>query len=563
MSTEIQIIHETIFNFLQEERKNNPKLRFSMRKSNRYDRLNQGYWFYGNENYVAVSFWSGSDWKNKTPNIFFGVYNNGYSFLEMSASDSEKKLFFFGEELRAWVTNLHPHRNGWRKDYNFKDDYIASLKSFLTLDKLSIDKAITETSTNYFSHLDKTFNRIGMIDPVDFEKRLENILKYKDAFNSELAKRPSVALRSIEIKDLFPIINLSILDIPNHVQWIFFTGLNGTGKSSILKALTAGICSNWDAGKQIYNTGNFKISILLETHNKKSDHHITIKTLHSPRVLSIGFAAYGASRQEIMVDQDTSEKSGIAYNLFNVDGKLLSLDKQILEWKIDQETQKKFPNAEQRISQIVDLLPDLIPSLIDIDIPEKTLYGIWSETLYTEEDENGLALRPVLFEELASGIRSLVGMLGDMLLRLYAMQPEISDPAELIGIVIIDEIDLHLHPILQKKLVEDLTQTFRKIQFVVSTHSPIPLLGAPKNSIVYNVTRNTSDGVCVKSLRNIDFSNMLPNMMLTSPIFGMEEIKPESNSDIRKMMVDNNYDDIEFFKMVEKRIDELAKEIND
>src|SRR4051812_3631813 len=96
---DIQIIHETVILFLLEKRKTMPELRFTLRRSNRFNRLEAGYWFYGNENYLAVSFWSGSDWKNKTPNIIFTITADGNSYLEFVASDSEKKKFFFFEEI--------------------------------------------------------------------------------------------------------------------------------------------------------------------------------------------------------------------------------------------------------------------------------------------------------------------------------------------------------------------------------------------------------------------------------------------------------------------------------
>jgi predicted ATP-binding protein involved in virulence len=69
-------------------------------------------------------------------------------------------------------------------------------------------------------------------------------------------------------------------------------------------------------------------------------------------------------------------------------------------------------------------------------------------------------------------------MIGDMMLCLFEQQIEVVDPAELAGIVLIDEIDIHLHPKWQKRVPEILHENFPKVQFIVSTHSPIPLLGA-------------------------------------------------------------------------------------
>ena len=73
MKMTIYEIHEAVFDICFEHYVDVPSEKFILRKSNRYDRLAHGHWFYGNDNYVAVSFWSGSDWKNKTPNIFFGI----------------------------------------------------------------------------------------------------------------------------------------------------------------------------------------------------------------------------------------------------------------------------------------------------------------------------------------------------------------------------------------------------------------------------------------------------------------------------------------------------------
>ena len=81
-------INEKVFDYLEEERKSNPKLTYTLRKSNYSDRLAEGYWFYGTENYLSVSFWSGMDWKNRTPNISFIILQNGETFLEINVSDS-------------------------------------------------------------------------------------------------------------------------------------------------------------------------------------------------------------------------------------------------------------------------------------------------------------------------------------------------------------------------------------------------------------------------------------------------------------------------------------------
>ncbi len=92
-------IQEEVLVLLDEYSKRDPIFRFSMRRSNRADKLAQGYWFHGNEDYLAVSFWSGMDWKNRTPNIIFVILNTGKTYLEVNMSDSKlKKEFAFKED---------------------------------------------------------------------------------------------------------------------------------------------------------------------------------------------------------------------------------------------------------------------------------------------------------------------------------------------------------------------------------------------------------------------------------------------------------------------------------
>ena len=76
---------------------------------------------------------------------------------------------------------------------------------------------------------------------------------------------------------------------------------------------------------------------------------------------------------------------------------------------------------------------------------------------YFREIESGIEAKmfdPVPYDYLASGIRSIIAMIGDLMLRLFDQQKSVISPSELSGIVIIDEIDVHLHPIYQKKIVE-------------------------------------------------------------------------------------------------------------
>ncbi len=78
-----------------------PDLRFSLRRNNREGRLEDGYWFHGNDAYVAISFWSGNDWKNRTPNIIFVIFESGETRLEVNVTDSQIKREFVQQILQT------------------------------------------------------------------------------------------------------------------------------------------------------------------------------------------------------------------------------------------------------------------------------------------------------------------------------------------------------------------------------------------------------------------------------------------------------------------------------
>lgn len=75
---------------------------------------------------------------------------------------------------------------------------------------------------------------------------------------------------------------------------------------------------------------------------------------------------------------------------------------------------------------------------------------------------------------LSDGIKSTMSMIADIAYRMAILNPQLLDNIllETSGIVLIDEIDMHLHPSWQSKIIKVLTETFPKIQFIFTTHSP-------------------------------------------------------------------------------------------
>jgi predicted ATP-binding protein involved in virulence len=97
--------------------------------------------------------------------------------------------------------------------------------------------------------------------------------------------------------------------------------------------------------------------------------------------------------------------------------------------------------------------------------------------------ETGLLLG---FDQLSDGQRNMLGMVADMAYRASTLNPHLgaAAPEQTPGVVLIDEIDLHLHPSWQRRVVHDLRRAFPQVQFIVTTHSPQVLSEVPGDAVI-------------------------------------------------------------------------------
>lgn len=94
--------------------------------------------------------------------------------------------------------------------------------------------------------------------------------------------------------------------------------------------------------------------------------------------------------------------------------------------------------------------------------------------------------RRELFNQLSDGYRNMIAMVADIAHRAVRLNPHHRDRVllETSGVILIDEIDLHLHPKWQRRVVDDLQKAFPKIQFIVSTHSPFIIQSSAQGEII-------------------------------------------------------------------------------
>lgn len=118
----------------------------------------------------------------------------------------------------------------------------------------------------------------------------------------------------------------------------------------------------------------------------------------------------------------------------------------------------------------------------------------------------------LILSQLSDGERSFLAIIGDLVRRLSIANPALSDPLQGAGVVLIDELELHLHPQWQRNVVENLRKVFPKIQFVATTHSPFIIQTLRSDELIL------LDDIVIGSFANRGLEEIASKVMgVTSP----------------------------------------------
>jgi predicted ATP-binding protein involved in virulence len=181
-----------------------------------------------------------------------------------------------------------------------------------------------------------------------------------------------------------------------------------------------------------------------------------------------------------------------------------------------------------------------------IELPIKSIYD--NQTLdRLVIDKNGVTLE---VDSLSAGEKMLFLMVADISRRLTLANPSLPNPLYGTGIILIDEIDLHLHPQWQRTVLSALTTTFPNIQFIVTTHSPQVLSQVKRESVVF-----LEDGKVVQNIPNTygrDSNSLLWELFAT----------PERPKEIQVLISESaTLIDQEKYGLAQQKINELSAQI--
>jgi predicted ATP-binding protein involved in virulence len=154
----------------------------------------------------------------------------------------------------------------------------------------------------------------------------------------------------------------------------------------------------------------------------------------------------------------------------------------IEEWLLQLFLSEKLgqTKATNIIAQVKNVLTSgLLPDVNGLDIK-----SIESGNSFENFIEFTTDYGKVRLKDLGYGYQSMMGWVLDLVRRMVERYPSVEKPLEQPAIVLVDEIDLHLHPEWQRKIIAHLTKYFPKTQFIVTAHSPLIVQSAERVNVV-------------------------------------------------------------------------------
>lgn len=194
--------------------------------------------------------------------------------------------------------------------------------------------------------------------------------------------------------------------------------------------------------------------------------------------------------------EDTENESGLSDDIFEKLKDVLGNDRET--WS--KLNQLKASSKDRQLTAVRSAIYKFMPEFSNLRVRRKP-------RLHMSIDKNAQSLNVA---QLSQGEKSLMALIGDIARRLAVMNPAMENPLKGDGIVLIDEVDMHLHPKWQRTLIAQLTSTFPNCQFVLTTHSPL-VISDSKDVLTYLIEE---DGVKpLSSLYGLSCNDVLDEVM--------------------------------------------------
>ena len=305
------------------------------------------------------------------------------------------------------------------------------------------------------------------------------------------------------------------IEFGNHITCI--AGINGSGKSSCLEALAKSIhallrpivnpklknvifedvkeadinvnSENKCASLSLdFDCGGNNLSQKIDTEGHISRDFEIEEIARSLKKEFTVASYYPVNRSELDIDVSVETEKDLSEKKESLAGAMAAVThyKEFFKWFRDREDRenqeivsrykrqsKEAEYEDYALKAVRTAISTLLPGFSQMAVERKKLSIVVNK-------ENSV----LDFSNLSDGEKGIITLFGDIARRLAIANENLENPLEGNGIILIDEIDLHLHPSWQRKICHALVQTFPNCQFVVTTHSP-QILGELKTDEIW------------------------------------------------------------------------------
>ena len=382
----------------------------------------------------------------------------------------------------------------------------------------------------------------------------------KSSMNSSGIKFRSISLKSFRSFDDFEI-NCK-KDDSSLYQWTVLLGNNNTSKTSILKAIAnlRPVIFNYKKKGELvdsvipasFKPASFKnkdkseelaksFTVSCELTNVEprpswsyeENKRWSVDVLGG-RLSTFYIFGYGVSRYPSKTS--LSEQScGDCDTLFSNDQRLVNIEEWLMQ--LDYAAKNNNASADKRLKKVRELLcGNIFPEISDFRFESSD--EMHNYVLFQTKDGW------FRYTQLGYGYQSMLSWVIDLCKRMFEKYPDSDNPLQESAVVLIDEIDLHLHPKWQRDIIAIISNVFKNVQFIVTTHSPLVIQSM--NEVNLYVLRREGEKLIAEHSPITNFSG-----------WTVEEILRETMK-----MDDDVYSDIyqKYFKKFDEGLDQGDKE---
>jgi energy-coupling factor transporter ATP-binding protein EcfA2 len=225
---------------------------------------------------------------------------------------------------------------------------------------------------------------------------------------------------------------------------------------------------------------------------------------------SLFMVAYGATRRTESGEFDPGSRSKSRHARY---ARVAGLFEDHLTLVPMQRWLEKVEKNESRFSEVIELIANLLPEGLEFRGEQERDEYVFHH--------HGIT---VAFRALSDGYRAYIGWITDLISHLVTVCPPKTKLRELEGVVLVDEIDLHVHPTWQREIVAQISRALPRLQFVFTTHSPI-VAGSVASANLFIVAQPSDQDSATITRPSSEVYGLSADQILTSEMFGLNSTR--------------------------------------